>query len=138
MPRLSIDIDLTYLPIEEREISITNITASLIRTKERIASHNAQIRVILDEVRSKLTCSQGRFQIKVEVNQTGRQSCKTSATTNRPIQRTRHHYTTLITQAFPCEAIKLARSDTLRKQSRSADRGCFHSPAQSPAAKNAA
>ncbi len=36
MPRLSVDIDLTYLPIEERDISLTNISAALKRISKSI------------------------------------------------------------------------------------------------------
>jgi len=36
MPRLSIDIDLTYLPVEDRDASMTNINKALDRIKERI------------------------------------------------------------------------------------------------------
>lgn len=36
MPRLSVDIDLTYLPIEDREISPTHIAEALERIKANI------------------------------------------------------------------------------------------------------
>src|SRR5690606_483769 len=36
MPRLSVDIDLTYLPIEDRETTIDNIAQALTRIKENI------------------------------------------------------------------------------------------------------
>lgn len=36
MPRLSVDIDLTYLPIEERAVSLNKMTQALQRIKERI------------------------------------------------------------------------------------------------------
>ena len=36
MPRLSVDIDLTYIPIEDRETSFNNISAALTKIKERI------------------------------------------------------------------------------------------------------
>lgn len=36
MPRLSVDIDLTYLPIEPRELSLRNISGALLRIKSSI------------------------------------------------------------------------------------------------------
>ena len=35
MPRLSVDIDLTYLPIEDRQTSLNNIHFALFRIKKR-------------------------------------------------------------------------------------------------------
>lgn len=37
MPRLSVDIDLTYLPIEDRETTVKNISDALLRIARRIA-----------------------------------------------------------------------------------------------------
>ena len=36
LPRLSVDIDLTYIPIENRTMTLENISLALIRIKERI------------------------------------------------------------------------------------------------------
>ncbi len=36
MPRLSVDIDLTYIPIEDRNTSLKNIEEALLRIKQRI------------------------------------------------------------------------------------------------------
>ena len=36
MPRLSVDIDLTYLPLDNRETALANISDSLGRIRERI------------------------------------------------------------------------------------------------------
>jgi hypothetical protein len=36
MPRLSVDIDLTYLPIEDRQTTINNVAQALTRIKENI------------------------------------------------------------------------------------------------------
>ena len=36
MPRLSVDIDLTYIPLEDRATSLTNIAAALERIKKNI------------------------------------------------------------------------------------------------------
>ncbi len=73
MPRLSVDIDLTYLPIESREASLTGISDALKRIQRRIASDLKGVRVIADIVKgmatpSTLRVSQGEAQIKIEVN----------------------------------------------------------------------
>ena len=44
MPRLSVDIDLTYLPFDKRETALTNISYSLGRIRERITN---PIRIVL-------------------------------------------------------------------------------------------
>jgi predicted nucleotidyltransferase component of viral defense system len=38
MPRLSVDIDLTYLPLESRDISLNNIKLILNRVKSKLIS----------------------------------------------------------------------------------------------------
>lgn len=40
MPRLSVDIDLTYLPIEDRKTSYTNINSSLNRILQSLIKAN--------------------------------------------------------------------------------------------------
>src|SRR5687767_4777675 len=45
MPRLSVDIDLTYLPIENRQTSLDNIKAALLRLKERFERAVKNVRV---------------------------------------------------------------------------------------------
>lgn len=75
MPRLSVDIDLTYLPIEDRTTSLTNISNAL----KRIASkfHNANPRSLIQEglvngtdLASKLFISNQETQIIIEPNLT--------------------------------------------------------------------
>jgi len=68
MPRLSVDIDLTYLPVANREDSLAGISAAL----QQIAS---QINALLPETyaqhrksEAKLTVSNSEASIKVEVN----------------------------------------------------------------------
>ncbi len=46
MPRLSIDIDLTYIPIENRTLSFKNINVALDRIKNNIGRHIPNTRVI--------------------------------------------------------------------------------------------
>jgi predicted nucleotidyltransferase component of viral defense system len=73
MPRLSVDIDLTYLLIESRAASLTGISNALKRIQRRISSNLKGVRVIADMVKgmatpSTLRVSQGEAQIKIEVN----------------------------------------------------------------------
>lgn len=39
MPRLSVDIDLTYLPIESRDVFLSNIETKLLKMKRLIADN---------------------------------------------------------------------------------------------------
>jgi predicted nucleotidyltransferase component of viral defense system len=73
MPRLSVDIDLTYLPIEPREVSLNGISNALKRIQRRIASDLKGVRVVADIVKgvatpSTLRVALGEAQIKIEVN----------------------------------------------------------------------
>lgn len=62
LPRLSVDIDLTYLPIEDRDSSIKNINDALSRIKDSIENNLARIIVI-----HKKKTSNCLFQTKVLV-----------------------------------------------------------------------
>lgn len=72
MPRLSVDIDLTYLPVEDRGTSLAAIDAAMLRIKERIergipgskvnASPSADENII-----TKLIVHASGVQIKIEV-----------------------------------------------------------------------
>jgi predicted nucleotidyltransferase component of viral defense system len=68
MARLSIDIDLTYLPVESREKSIDFIRQSLSRIKVRIEKTSLYISVVHKEDEAKLLVSNHEALIKVEVN----------------------------------------------------------------------
>lgn len=72
MPRLSVDIDLTYLPIEDRSITLKNIAAALIRIKERIEKRVPGIQIQHKEETGKLLISKQSIDIKLEVNLVGR------------------------------------------------------------------
>lgn len=73
MPRLSVDIDLTYVPIEDRQTSLQNISIALERIKEQIERVLPNPRVAHKRETSKLLVSSSEgAQIKIEVNQTGR------------------------------------------------------------------
>lgn len=69
MPRLSVDIDLTYVPLEDRETSFENITKALERIKENLETVFQNAKVIHKQDELKLQISQGQAQIKLEVNQ---------------------------------------------------------------------
>lgn len=72
MRRLSVDIDLTYIPLDDRQTSLRKISAALIRIKESIKRSLPGVNVNERLDISKLTCSYRGVQIKIEVNQTKR------------------------------------------------------------------
>ena len=72
MPRLSVDIDLTYLVIEDRETSMVNIVKALNNVTERIQKIIPNVRTNLHERDLKLQISLEGAQIKIEVNQINR------------------------------------------------------------------
>lgn len=70
MPRLSVDIDLTYLPVEPRKDSLANINAAMARIKERIskALRGSQItESTVEGTITKLHIRLDNAQIKIEV-----------------------------------------------------------------------
>ncbi len=71
LPRLSVDIDLTYVDFEDRDVAIHNINASLDSIMSGVQKLGiiAVIRNYRDDVRT-LICSDGRSQIKIEPNYT--------------------------------------------------------------------
>lgn len=68
MPRLSVDIDLTYLPIEDRENSLQNIATALSRIKSNIEKVVPGVRVVPRYNAGKLQISATGINIKIEVN----------------------------------------------------------------------
>lgn len=68
MPRLSVDIDLTYLPIEDRETSLKNIAEALERIKRNIEKVVPGARVTPRLDTGKLQISANRVEVKLEVN----------------------------------------------------------------------
>lgn len=72
MPRLSVDIDLTYIPIEDRATSLKNISDSLIRIKSNIESIIPRALVKHVSEKSKLYFALDGVQVKLEVNTVGR------------------------------------------------------------------
>jgi len=69
MPRLSVDIDLTYIPIEDRETSFTNISVALTNIKSSIEKRLQGSRVEHKVERHKLLVSYNDAMIKIEVSQ---------------------------------------------------------------------
>ena len=72
LPRLSIDIDLAYLPITDRDEALSQIQAALNRIADNIAQSNGLVRVQrgklhLDGTINKLFIRSQRVQIKIEV-----------------------------------------------------------------------
>ena len=72
MPRLSVDIDLTYVHIAERKETLDGINAALIRIKESIEALRPSIRVQHKNKVCKLQLDEQGVVIKVEVNMVGR------------------------------------------------------------------
>ena len=69
MPRLSVDIDLTYLPIEPRDVFLDNLSSAMLNFSEELKS----LGLIVDERRVgqhviKLIVSDDKVGIKVEPN----------------------------------------------------------------------
>lgn len=69
MPRMSIDIDLTYIPLEDRSTSFHQINAALLRIKNRLESVRPELRIIHQPDILKLQISTADALIKIEVNQ---------------------------------------------------------------------
>ena len=73
LPRLSVDIDLTYLPIADRRSSLAEIDAGLRRIRDRIKQRNPRITVnesapgSQSEITKLVVRTPERVQIKVEV-----------------------------------------------------------------------
>jgi len=76
MPRLSVDIDLNYLPYDDRATALQKISKALARIKTRLETSIRGITVTPAPPREgrdvKLNCQLGNAQIKIEVNTTTR------------------------------------------------------------------
>ena len=72
MPRLSVDIDLTYIEIAERTETLDKINTALIRIKERIEHIRSSIHVQHKANVCKLHINEHGVIIKIEVNMVGR------------------------------------------------------------------
>ncbi len=72
MPRLSVDIDLTYIPIEDRNTSLQKIIAALKSIKDRLNKILPEANFTLKEKVLKLQITTAKAQIKLEVSQINR------------------------------------------------------------------
>ena len=72
MPRLSVDIDLTYLPVQERAMSLRDIDETLDRIKAAITDHSLHLQAERisggDRNDTRIMVSDGRARIKVETS----------------------------------------------------------------------
>lgn len=68
MPRYSVDIDLTYLPIKNREESLREINNHLNSLKQQIEKAIPGIRIIPKPTVLKLQCTLDGATVKIEVN----------------------------------------------------------------------
>ena len=72
MPRLSVDIDLTYLPLEDRETSLQDIDETLKRIISAIAGRNPAVRVERiaggGNTDTRILVRDNRSQIKIETS----------------------------------------------------------------------
>lgn len=72
MPRLSVDIDLTYLPVTDRATSLAAIDAGMVRIADKIRAAMADVHVAPSRLQkegtiTKLVIRQAHAQIKIEV-----------------------------------------------------------------------
>lgn len=72
MPRLSVDIDLTYLPIEDRSTTLKNVNEALERIKNRIETTLSQAQILHKKDIGKLVVRAEGEEVKIEVNLIGR------------------------------------------------------------------
>ena len=72
MPRYSVDIDLTYIPIEDRVTSLRDINQKLLEVKRSIEKSIPGIVVKHKPDVWKLLCTLGEATVKIEVNGTKR------------------------------------------------------------------
>ena len=72
MPRLSVDIDLTYLPVKDRAASLAEIDAAMKRIGERIrgklrGARMTSAKLKAEDIVNKHFVEEGGVQIKIEV-----------------------------------------------------------------------
>lgn len=72
MPRLSVDIDVTYLPLQERKESLEEINKNLLLLKQQIEKAIPGCKVIHKPDVWKLQCTKDGATVKIEVNGTKR------------------------------------------------------------------
>ena len=68
LPRLSVDIDLTFLPVTGRDTAIVEINAALLRIEKRLAARGIAVRTRGKDVSRKIACFSNGAEIKIEPN----------------------------------------------------------------------
>ena len=68
MPRLSVDIDLTFLPVTDRATAIAEINAALQRIEKRLEARGIAVRTRGTDVSRKSACFANGAEIKIEPN----------------------------------------------------------------------
>lgn len=68
LPRLSVDVDLAYLPVTDRPTAIRGIDAALSRMCGALAGAGIAARLSGTEVARKVVCAKGAASIKIEPN----------------------------------------------------------------------
>ena len=73
LPRLSVDIDLTYLPIESRDITLANVNNALVRIADRVKKANRNATIEKKTLKNtsyvfKLMIRDGKSETKIEPN----------------------------------------------------------------------
>lgn len=77
MPRLSVDIDLTYLTIENRQATLQHIDNALKRIKTRIKAARPDTQILYKPQIAKLMIRANNHEIKLEVNLVARGTIET-------------------------------------------------------------
>ena len=72
MPRYSVDIDLTYIQLADREESVADINTHLKSIADNAKSNLKGLHIVPNYATSKLLCEYHGHQVKIEVNQTKR------------------------------------------------------------------
>ena len=73
LPRYSVDIDLTYIPLEDRTSSLAHINGHLQTIAQKARKSFPGVHIVEKPEISKLLCEYRGRQIKIEVNQTKRE-----------------------------------------------------------------
>ena len=68
LPRLSVDVDLTYLPVTDRPTAILGINAALSGIRDALSDAGIPARLSGSEVSRKILCTRGEATIKIEPN----------------------------------------------------------------------
>ena len=68
MPRLSVDIDLTFIPVTDRATAIVEINAALQRIEKRLEARGIAVRTRGTDVSRKIACFANGAEIKIEPN----------------------------------------------------------------------